>query len=458
MPLRSEVEGTMSRFAIPVRGGELDGVTLMRYAHIFRARHTGGAEQYLERLNRELLERHEMTIIQVYLVEDRDSANVDITKHGRGFLVSVPVYACSVGRSTAGYVSHLQTIRRHAGAGVFGVLKMLYTLTAHRGKHLRYRFAVFSEHLSALLLERKVDLLAIHWLSYDVDFLLRTAMRLHVPFVLINHFDNARLLRPEYKRWSKKAAAIGGVSSAGAPPEFHGKLCNLSDAIDTMFFDPTAARRKALDSVGPATLLLPARVIAGKGHMDLLRAAHLLKQRGFSLKVVFAGVVHSEELQQTLTMYAQRVGLINELEFVGEIGREELRDLYATSQVVALPTSYEGLGRVLLEAQAMETPVVAYDSGGTRDAVRDGETGFLVRCGDIAALAERISVLLTDGARATLMGLAGRAFVRAKFSVDPWVERHEQFYLRAMGRSTFARCSRDTNSLAVRSAASPTMH
>jgi len=78
----------------------------------------------------------------------------------------------------------------------------------------------------------------------------------------------------------------------------------------------------------------------------------------------------------------------------------------------------EGFGIALVEASACGLPVVAGDSGGIPDAVRDGETGFLVPPEDPAAFAEAISRVLADAPLAQRMGDSGRRAVETHFNWD----------------------------------------
>ena len=129
---------------------------------------------------------------------------------------------------------------------------------------------------------------------------------------------------------------------------------------------------------------------------------------------------------------AAAMGLERRILFLGEISAEEMRDWYGVSSVVVLPSSSEGLGRVLLEAQAMQKPVVAYDWGGTSEAVSPNETGFLVRTGNVEASADKISFLLGNKVERLRMGERGREFVSRQFSFSGLIQRHEAFYLRAL--------------------------
>jgi phosphatidylinositol alpha-1,6-mannosyltransferase len=78
----------------------------------------------------------------------------------------------------------------------------------------------------------------------------------------------------------------------------------------------------------------------------------------------------------------------------------------------------EGLGIVYLEASAAGLPVVGGDSGGAPDAIRDGETGYVVGGRDVGALADRLTVLLADLAGARAMGEKGRAWVERDWNWD----------------------------------------
>jgi glycosyltransferase involved in cell wall biosynthesis len=102
--------------------------------------------------------------------------------------------------------------------------------------------------------------------------------------------------------------------------------------------------------------------------------------------------------------------------------------LLAAADVVALTSGTEGMPNVLMEASAAGVPVVATDVGGVREVVEDGRTGFVVNPGDLHALIDRLGTLLRNGALRASMGKAGRAKMRAGFSVDRMVERLAGLY------------------------------
>lgn len=427
----------------------LDGVTIMRYAHVYRDRSSGGVEQYLRHLNYGILKKHRLTILQMHLSDQDAFDEPEIEDVGLGRILWVPV---PVLHGKPGLTDFLRRIRfvhgrpsfRQYRKGVMqqpGKLSGAASLWRHRGGHLRYRSTILSDDLSRLLSRRDIDLLILHWLSYDVEALTRTAKKHGIPFVFINHFDNALLSSPMARKAIRNAAAVGTVSNCGIPDGFRGRIVNLSDAVDAEFFSPQKAH--PIPTPRGPIILLAARVGVGKGHDDLLKAARILADRKIDFTLCFAGAIESASLHQQVQSTARVMGLQERILFLGERQPEEIRDWYAHSTVIVLPSHSEGLGRVLLEAQAMKKPVVAYDCGGVSAALRPDETGFLVKCGQIEDFANKIAVLLQNDAERLRMGALGRDFVTRQFSIASLIQRHEAFYAKALQQRARHDASRD---------------
>jgi glycosyltransferase involved in cell wall biosynthesis len=94
----------------------------------------------------------------------------------------------------------------------------------------------------------------------------------------------------------------------------------------------------------------------------------------------------------------------------------DMPSIYAAADMVVLPTFREGLPQVVVEASAMQLPIVGSRVSGMVDAVEDGVTGLLVPPGDPTALASAIRRLIEDQALRHRLGIAGRQFVSARFS------------------------------------------
>jgi glycosyltransferase involved in cell wall biosynthesis len=317
-----------------------------------------------------------------------------------------------------------------AGTDKGSVYAIIRNVFGNSCGHLRYSAMILSEGLADLLDEYRVDLISLHWLSYDVGTLVSNAVKRRTPYVIINHFDNSRLSAMRTLRWVRIAAAVGGVSDQNVPSLLKGRYVNLSDAVDVDFFSPSQA--KPVCRPEGYMVLLPSRLAEGKGHGDLLCAVRSLLNTDVNLSVAFAGAAESELLVAELEKKATLWGMRDRILFLGQLTPEKLRDWYAASDVVVLPSSSEGLGRVLLEAQAMEKPVIAYDCGGMPEAVLANKTGFLVKTGDYAALGERVNHLLNNPKERFTMGRYGREFVLNRFSISSLIERHEQFYTKVL--------------------------
>ena len=95
----------------------------------------------------------------------------------------------------------------------------------------------------------------------------------------------------------------------------------------------------------------------------------------------------------------------------------------------------EGLPRALPQALACGKPVVAFDVDGAREVCRDGETGFLIRPGDTAALAEAVIRLLQNKELATRLGAQGRKLVQKEFAEETMVQRIDELYRRLLARN-----------------------
>jgi glycosyltransferase involved in cell wall biosynthesis len=97
-------------------------------------------------------------------------------------------------------------------------------------------------------------------------------------------------------------------------------------------------------------------------------------------------------------------------------------------------THGEGSANALLEYMALAKPVVATDTGGTREIIRSEESGVVVPAGSAEALAHAVVGLLRDPARAVAMGAAAQRRVRAEFSLARMVAEYQALYLRALDR------------------------
>ncbi|MBN1104219.1 MAG: glycosyltransferase family 4 protein [Deltaproteobacteria bacterium] len=161
----------------------------------------------------------------------------------------------------------------------------------------------------------------------------------------------------------------------------------------------------------------------GKGHVTLIKAFQGLREEMGNTRLVIAGEGY---LRQSLVKQVERMGLAGSVLFTGFLSNPA--EIIAVFDVAVLPSLFEGMGRVLLEAMAMEKPVVASRTGGIPDLVEHGVNGFLVNPGDVSDLRAALSKILKDRNLALRMGREGRKRIGNDFSADQMVRSIDQLY------------------------------
>lgn len=200
-----------------------------------------------------------------------------------------------------------------------------------------------------------------------------------------------------------------GVLGKGATTVIH-------NGVDTVRFAPRpCAKRRAQDLVRFIAL---GRLDPRKG-LDLALQALTLVPRA-ALDVVGGG-----DERASLEAMAFRLGLQDRVRFSGYAA--DVRDALANADVALCASQREGLGIALLEAMAMERPVVAVPTGGVPEVVTR-ETGWLTRQRSVQALASAMQAAIDAPEERRARGAAARARVLAHFSVDAMRRAYEDVY------------------------------
>jgi len=418
---------------MPTPENHLDGTTVLRFAHAFET--GGGVERYLDDLDHHLLQRNAMTIVRLHLASNRNQLAERVESIGRGQLIKVPL-ALPENESVQGAEDNFEAelplkrvfrdwVLYNPAVWRFGAEKMFLRRPIAR----QFGQAVGAGAKVAEILKRqRVDLIVLHFMGgSDADEIVQQAQLGQVPFVVVNHFSNDRFLHLSIRKHATLADAVAGVNGLDLPRYVRAKFHNVSDGIDINYFRASAAQ--TAPSGLPPRIILPARILRSKGHLDLVRAAAMIKRQEIPFRVGFAGRTDSEDFVRQLRAEIAQVGLDKEFEFLGSLPVDKLRDAYANSAIMSLPTyHHEGLPRTILEAQAMGLPVVAYATGGLADGVAHGESGYLVDTGDVSGLAARLEQLLRRPELRKRMGEDGRALVERRFSLETLALRHEELY------------------------------
>jgi glycosyltransferase involved in cell wall biosynthesis len=177
--------------------------------------------------------------------------------------------------------------------------------------------------------------------------------------------------------------------------------------------ETTALRRRWNISCDERVLLFVGRLEPQKDPACLLDALSLVVPAFPKARLVMVG---DGSLRPALERRAASAGLTDRVSFVGFL--EDIAACYELAELVLLPSRYEGMPLVAIEAGAAARPIVATAVDGTCEVVEHEHTGLLVPPGDPAALARAICRLLADPERARTMGQAARRRVCEHFSLE----------------------------------------
>ncbi len=158
------------------------------------------------------------------------------------------------------------------------------------------------------------------------------------------------------------------------------------------------------------------RLIEGKGHEFVLRAIPLVLRETQDITFIFVGDGPYRNILENLAI---RLAIKEKVIFTGT--RDDVSEILQVFDIFCLASLYEGMGRVILEAEAAGKPVVATKVGGIPDIVSENKTALLVNPKDHVALAQAIIKLIQDVNLRKAMGQAAKELVSYKFSSEKMV-------------------------------------
>lgn len=307
----------------------------------------------------------------------------------------------------------------------------------------------------------------VHTTLFESDVIGRVAAwHTRVPVVtsLVNvTYGPERLLDPNVRRWKLQAVReIDGWTARRLTARFHAVSRSVKDsAVRSLRIPPDKVtviergrdpdrlgrpdamrrqrvRRELGISEDAQVVVSVGRLEHQKGHRYLFDAVAKVGQRPH-LTILVAG--RDGHMSPELKPQVQRLGLEGRVRFLGH--RNDVPDLLAAADLLALPSLNEGAAGVVIEAMALGVPVVASDLPSLREVTEDGTSGLLVPVASPDALARAIERLLDDQPLARVLGTRGREIFERRFTLDRSVKRMVGMY-----RSVLA--SSSTHSSAVR--------
>jgi len=177
----------------------------------------------------------------------------------------------------------------------------------------------------------------------------------------------------------------------------------IPPGVSFEYYTPDASQRAA-----HPTFAYLGRLKRYKGVDLIIRAFARVRHPDAVLEIAGAG-----DYRPALERLVASLDLGARVRFLGFVSEAEKLALLRRAWAVALASPKEGWGLTNVEAEACGTPVVASNSPGIRESVRDGETGFLVPHGDVAALGDALERVAQDPGLVARMGAAARTFAES---------------------------------------------
>jgi len=207
------------------------------------------------------------------------------------------------------------------------------------------------------------------------------------------------------------------------------KLLVIFRGINVDYFDPSTTLESEEDNLlsswgvakNTKLILMPGRLTSWKGQEIFIEAINLVNKE-LGHQSFYAVILGSDQGRNVYTKKIKRLAeqyrLIPQLKFVEHCNNMPLA--YKVSNIiVSASVEPEAFGRVAIEAQAMEKPIIASNIGGSNETIRNNETGFLFESNNPESLSQKIiKVLNLDESRLKLIGIEGRKNIIKKFNVE----------------------------------------
>ncbi len=251
---------------------------------------------------------------------------------------------------------------------------------------------------------RRNVVLHIHGGNFDELYGKETRIVRYYTRKALRHSDAVVAVSAE---WKKRLASI-------IPDD---QIHVLRNCVAVDHFAPRSFSR----SVTEARALFLGCVGPDKGVFDLLQCMSRLKSSRVPLHLWIAGGEEGKGDLRRANNLLEELGLKDTCQLIGEVRREKKARLLSEADFFVLPSYHEGLPMAILEAMASGLAVVATPVGGIPEVVRDGYNGFLIPAGDVASLAEKLSILGNHSDLRNTMGRRSREIAERELDVKPYV-------------------------------------
>jgi glycosyltransferase involved in cell wall biosynthesis len=229
-------------------------------------------------------------------------------------------------------------------------------------------------------------------------------------------------------RIAHKIVVVSSALAAKHGEALRGKVTLIYDGVDTDYMSAGHISSEP-DTGSSGTVCYLGRISWEKGVDRLIEAAGLVTARLPGTRFLVGGAPCTPEdasFQQKLLKLVDSLDLSGNIQFTGYV--DDARAFIMNAWVTVLPSRRESLGLVLLEAMALEKPVVAFAVDGPLEIITDMKDGLLVEPDNVERLAEAILTMLEDHSLACRVGKTARETVISRFSAKTLVARISEIY------------------------------
>lgn len=297
----------------------------------------------------------------------------------------------------------------------------------HVGVHVvpkQGKFSItFISQIKKKLQELDPDIVHTHLFGADVWGRV-AASELGIPVVTTEHNINVDegMMKDRIKRYLRKRSAQY-VAVSDAVKTYMKRTYHIRDiaviynGVDTDVFDNNSIPTFR----GPIRFLIVGRLAKQKGHAIALRALSNIKHLEWNLTIVGSG-------DEDISIRAQIRSLGLEHRVTLHPAADHIEKMYKTHDVVLVPSLWEGLGIVVMEAMAAGRLVIASDTGGIKELIEDKRTGLLVDPGKSGLLQYTLNYFFDHTDACIQMATAAKQYAQKHFSIARTIQHYERLY------------------------------
>jgi phosphatidylinositol alpha-1,6-mannosyltransferase len=206
------------------------------------------------------------------------------------------------------------------------------------------------------------------------------------------------------------------------------KINVLHPGVDASLFVPSADDEEFKHKMawqGRKVIITVGRLQARKGQDMMIRVTHILKQQ---FPEILYAIIGRGECIESLKALSAELNLNDHVQFLTDVSDAQMIQCYQQSDMFILPNrtignDIEGFGMVLVEAQACGKPVIAGNSGGTKETMIVDQSGYVIDCTDAQLISSTITKLLANPEHSAQMGNIGRKHVESELDWQAHVQK-----------------------------------